>query len=130
MRTREDRERDASESSHLQRKKGHTLDVAFASHINSLPGQVTSSKNTQDDIRATEQMRDERKCNDPAFKLKNQALYGSFMLDAEKGRSMDVPREFASYRKDVNENKWSRAPSNVSTEARNRLIYSSGFKIE
>lgn len=130
VRTREQQERDASENSHIQRKKGHTLNVAFSSHINSLPGQHTSTANTQDEIFAKEQLRNERKFNDPAFKLKNQAFYGSYMMDADKGRNADVPREFASYRKDTLDNKWNRAPSNVSTEARNRLIYSSNFKIE
>ena len=62
--------------------------------------------------------------------MRNEAFYGSYMMDADKGRSLDVPREFLSYKKDVNENKWNRAPSNVSTEARNRLLYQSNFKLE
>ena len=44
-------------------------------------------------------------------------------MDEDKGRKHEVPREFLSYRKDVNENKWNRAPSNASTEARNRLFH-------
>ena len=49
------------------------------------------------------------------------------MMDADKGRSAEVPKEFASYRKDVNENKWNRTPSNVSQEARNRFFYQTNF---
>lgn len=52
------------------------------------------------------------------------------MLDKQKERSVDVPREFRSYQKDTTEGKWNRAPSTVSNDARNRLIYSSNFKIE
>jgi len=52
------------------------------------------------------------------------------MMDADKGRQVNVPDEFASYRKSGSENTWNRAPSNVSMEARHRLIYSSGFKLE
>lgn len=62
--------------------------------------------------------------------LKTQAFYGSYMLDADKGRAVEVPRAYISHRKDVNENKWTRTPSSVSTEARNRLLYTSGFKLE
>ena len=38
VKTRQQVERDLSETDHLARKKGHTLDVAFASHINTLAG--------------------------------------------------------------------------------------------
>ena len=96
------------------RKKGHTFNEVFASHINTLPGQHNSTKHTQDEAVAAEQERFNRKVNDPSFKLKNQVYYGSYMMDSDKGRTVDVPREFSSHRKDVNENKWSRAPSTVS----------------
>jgi len=49
VKTREQVERDASENSHIMRKKSHTFDVAFASHINTLPGTHTSSKFTQNE---------------------------------------------------------------------------------
>ena len=52
------------------------------------------------------------------------------MMDADKGRTMEAQSGFNNNRKDVNENKYSRAPSNVSMEARHRLIYSSNFKLE
>ena len=52
------------------------------------------------------------------------------MLDADKGRKMETQNGFNTNRKDVNEGKWNRAPSNVSMEARNRLIYQSNFKLE
>jgi hypothetical protein len=50
-------ERDASENSHIMRKKGHTFDVAFASHINTLPGTHTSTKFTQDEQDEAERKR-------------------------------------------------------------------------
>ena len=106
------------------------MDVAFASHINTLPGTHVSTANTQEETEAKERQRFERRTNDQAFQLKNKAFYGSYMMDAEKGRDMSVPKEFQSYRKDANENRWNRAPSTVSMEARNRLIYSSNFKLE
>ena len=80
------------------------MDKAFASHINTLPGTHTSSGLTQDKITAEEQERFNRKTNDPKFKLRNEAFYGSYMMDAEKGRVVDVPREFLSYKKDITQN--------------------------
>lgn len=68
------------------RKKGHTFDVAFSSHINTLPGTHTSTQHTQDAYEAKESQRKEKKFNDPAFKLKNEVYFGSYMMDAEKGR--------------------------------------------
>lgn len=130
VKTRQNVERDASENDHIMRKKGHTFNEAFSSHITTLPGTHTSTKNTMVEQEARENERNQRKYNDQSFKLKNEVYYGSYMLNADKGRSVDVPKEFSSYRKDVNENKWNRTPSNVSTEARNRLIYQSNFKLE
>ena len=49
VKTRQEVERDASQNDHIQRKKGHTFDVAFASHINTLPGTHTSTQNTMDE---------------------------------------------------------------------------------
>ena len=43
VRTRDDVEKDTRENSHISRKKGHTHDVAFASHINTLPGTSNST---------------------------------------------------------------------------------------
>ena len=108
VKTRADQQRDLSEADHIMRKKGHTFNEAFASHINTLPGQHTSTKETQDALEAREQQRRERKYNDPSFKLKNEVYYGSYMLNADKGRNVDVPQDFRSYRKDVNEGKWNR----------------------
>ena len=52
------------------------------------------------------------------------------MMDAEKGRSRDVPQQFASYNKDANENKWNRAPSTSSMNGRYRNLYQNNFKLE
>jgi|EP00354_Favella_ehrenbergii_P004283 hypothetical protein len=76
-----------------------------------------------DEQELQEQARRERKFSEPAFRMKNQAFHSSYMMDAEKGRKSEVPAEFASYRKDVNENKWNRAPSTASMEARHRMLY-------
>ena len=38
VKTRETEQRDRSKADHVQRKKGHTFNEAFASHINTLPG--------------------------------------------------------------------------------------------
>ena len=54
VKTRANAQRDLSESDHLMRKKGHTFNEAFASHINTLPGQHTASKETQDVLEARE----------------------------------------------------------------------------
>lgn len=130
VKTRDQVKRDASENENIVRKKGQTFDKIYSSHINTLPGTHTSSGLTQDETEAKERERFNRKANDPSFKLRNEAFYGSHMMDMDKGRKPDVPREFINYRKDVNENKWSRAPSNVSTEGRNRMLYQSNFKLE
>lgn len=71
VKTREQVQRTASEADHIQRKKGHTFDTVFASHINTLPGTHNSTKLTQDDIERKEQERRDKKENDPAFKLRN-----------------------------------------------------------
>jgi len=63
---------------------------------------------------AQEQARNKHKYNDPVFKMKNETFHGSYMMDTEKGRDMEVPKEFPSYRKDISQNKWSRTPTSVS----------------
>ena len=129
---RQQEQRDRSENDHIMRKKGHTFDVAFSSHINTLPGSHTSRQQmNQDDQFESERVKfSERKYNDPAFKVKNNALHGSHMMDKEKGRSVDLPDGFSSHQKDSYEGKWTRRPSQVSTDARNRLLYQSNFKLE
>lgn len=52
VKTRARDQRASSEADHLQRKKGHTFDNVFASHIDTLPGTHTSSKFTQKEIEA------------------------------------------------------------------------------
>ena len=128
---RKHQERDRSETDHIMRKKGHTHDMALASHINTLPGKHTSGgQHNQDDVEERSRQKfSDRMQNDVAFKAKN-ALQRSYMLDAEKGRSTDLPDGFNSIKKDCYEGKWSRAPSQVSNEARNRLLYQSNFKLE
>ncbi len=71
VKTRQNEARDKSETDHIMRKKGHTFNEVFASHINTLPGQHNSTKQTQDEIEAAERQRFNRKQNDPSFKLKN-----------------------------------------------------------
>ena len=126
---RQQEDRDRSENDHIRRKKGHTHDVAFASHINTLPGSHTSRQQMgQDEQEEKDRQKfSERKQSNNAFKVKNNALQGSYMMDAEKGRTVDMPQGYRSHHKDVNENKWTRTPSQVSTDARNRLLYSSNF---
>ena len=51
------------------------------------------------------------------------------MMDHDKGRKVDVPKEFASYRKDSTCDHFSRKPTSTSTDARNRLLYQSNFTI-
>ena len=78
----------------------------------------------QDDQVESERVKfSERKYNNPAFKVKNNALQGSYMMDKDKGRSVDLPDGFRSHHKDSYEGKWARTPSQVSTDARNRLLY-------
>ena len=82
----------------------------------------------QDDQAEQERVKfSDRKYNNSAFKVKNNALQGSYMMDADKGRSVDLPDGFRSHHKDCYEGKWNRTPSQVSTEARNRLLYQSNF---
>ena len=52
VKTRQQIEDSASEQDHLNRKKGHTHNEVFASHIDTLPGAHTSTKHTQNDIAA------------------------------------------------------------------------------
>ena len=61
-----------------------------------------------------EQKRRDIKYNDAAFRLKNAAFHGSYMLDQEKGRRVELPSGFSNNRKDVSEGKWNRAPSTAS----------------
>ena len=75
---------------------------------------------------------------DPAFKFKNQVYWGSYMQECQRqdaglgqSRSLsEVPREFRSYHKGHREQNQHRTPSQVSMEARSKLIYSSNFKLE
>ena len=129
VKTRELNEFDASQNDHIQRKKGHTHNEVYSSHINTLPGAHNSTKHTQDEQEFQEQRRQDKKYSDPAFRMRNEVFYGSYMMDKDKGRDTDVPREFGSYRKGGNEDPWNRRPSNVSQEARNRIVYQSNFKL-
>ena len=129
VKTRELNKMDTSHNDQIQRKKGHGNNAVFSSHINTLPGKHTAAGNTQDEQEFKEQRRQDQKYNDPAFRIKNEVFYGSYMMDKDKGRDTDVPKEFTSYRKGGNETTWNRAPSTVSNEARNRIVYKSNFTL-
>jgi len=77
--------RDRSEADHIQRKKGTTFDRAFSSHISTLPGTHQSTHNTMEDQQAAEKARQEKRYNDPNFKLR-QSLYSSYMQDTNDSR--------------------------------------------
>ena len=70
---RKNQERDRSETDHIMRKKGHTHDMAFASHINTLPGTHTSGgQHNQDDVEERNRQKfSDRMQNNVAFKAKN-----------------------------------------------------------
>lgn len=60
--------------------------------------------------------------------MKNEALNGSYMQDALKDRPSSIPRDFISFRKAADENQFSRQPTQVATEARNKLLYQSNVR--
>ena len=64
VKTRDQVQQAASENDNITRKKAHTNDKVFSSHINTLPGTHTSSGMTQDATEAKEQERFNRKTND------------------------------------------------------------------
>ena len=63
---------------------------------------------SQDDIAEDETKRLQRRLNDTASIMRNQALNSSYMQDLDSGRSSSLPKEFISYRKKADENPYTR----------------------
>lgn len=84
-----------------------------------------------------QQDRLDKKMQDPKFALKQNLLYGSYMQEClredagmRSTRALsETPSEFRSYHKGHRERNENRNHSQVSAEARNKLLYTSNFSI-
>ena len=79
-----------------------------------------------EDQQAAEKARQEKRYNDPNFKLR-QSLYSSYMQDTNDSRQATTQSggQFKNQIKGVAENQWNKRPTSVSSAARAKFYHTS-----